>query len=262
MLGHRSSSPVTVHWSKDFVEHLRAVHFTLVAVSIGLILIMSRTNSPALGQIRQIIELKGEWPPEGLVPRTVTGDPKIRTIGWKDQSLTARVIRRDGRTSRVRLLLRPPNWYPVGSITRQIAFFRLVHFPAALGDFERWWNRLETEHQYPFLYPYAVYKEGSVTQRLNRSVNQMQLEPETSSVESEASASVQLEFKCTNEDWPLKECPDEKWAFSGSDFQGNLYSLPVAGVGIGSLDQSSIIESNIVRSALWKKGSFARVFRP
>ena len=29
------------HWSKDFVEHLRTVHFALVTVSVGLILLMS-----------------------------------------------------------------------------------------------------------------------------------------------------------------------------------------------------------------------------
>jgi len=49
---------MTVHWSKDFVEHLRTVHFALVAVSVGLILLLSRSSSPALGQIRQVIELK------------------------------------------------------------------------------------------------------------------------------------------------------------------------------------------------------------
>jgi hypothetical protein len=35
----KSQSPE--HWSKDFVEHLRTVHFALVTVSVGLILILS-----------------------------------------------------------------------------------------------------------------------------------------------------------------------------------------------------------------------------
>jgi len=55
---------------EDFVEHLRTVHFALalVAVSVGLILILSRTNSPALNQIRDIVKLKKEWSPGWILP--------------------------------------------------------------------------------------------------------------------------------------------------------------------------------------------------
>src|ERR1700680_2410690 len=35
----KSASPE--HWSKDFVEHLRTVHFTLLSISAGLILLLS-----------------------------------------------------------------------------------------------------------------------------------------------------------------------------------------------------------------------------
>jgi len=54
------------HWSKDFVEHLRAVHFALAVVSI--ILIISAMNgmdprlSVALTQIQQIAKFEQQWP--------------------------------------------------------------------------------------------------------------------------------------------------------------------------------------------------------
>jgi hypothetical protein len=53
------------HWSKDFVEHLRTVHFTLIGVATALILIVlsAKPYSPtvALRQVHQIIELKKLW---------------------------------------------------------------------------------------------------------------------------------------------------------------------------------------------------------
>jgi hypothetical protein len=60
----------TTHWSKDFVEHLRTVHFTLIAVSVGLILVLfsSRPYNPAtaLVEIEGIIELQRVWSPTWL----------------------------------------------------------------------------------------------------------------------------------------------------------------------------------------------------
>jgi hypothetical protein len=60
------------HWSKDFVEHLRAVHFALVIVSV--VLITASTSgldgrlSKALTQIQQIASLEKQWT---LVPGKV-----------------------------------------------------------------------------------------------------------------------------------------------------------------------------------------------
>jgi hypothetical protein len=48
-IDYRNSPP---HWSKDFVEQLRTVHFTLVAVSFGLI-VLSTTHKTSLVEIAQ-----------------------------------------------------------------------------------------------------------------------------------------------------------------------------------------------------------------
>lgn len=48
------------HWSKDFVEHLRTVHFSLVTVSVGLILLLSsRSYDPkkAASEMDQIVRI-------------------------------------------------------------------------------------------------------------------------------------------------------------------------------------------------------------
>ena len=53
------------HWSKDFVEHLRTVHFALIAVCVGaMILASARTQleiSQAHEQLNQISDTVKTW---------------------------------------------------------------------------------------------------------------------------------------------------------------------------------------------------------
>ena len=52
------------HWSKDFVEHLRTVHFALVTISVGLIVVLSSTKydpKVAYVQLEDIISLRNQW---------------------------------------------------------------------------------------------------------------------------------------------------------------------------------------------------------
>ena len=55
----------SAHWSVDFVEHLRTVHFALVALAVALIILVStpgsRSTSKALTQATQILEATGRW---------------------------------------------------------------------------------------------------------------------------------------------------------------------------------------------------------
>lgn len=55
----------SAHWSVDFVEHLRSIHFALVAVSLGLIILVSGSRdvriSRALTQATEIAELETRW---------------------------------------------------------------------------------------------------------------------------------------------------------------------------------------------------------
>lgn len=53
------------HWSVDFVEHVRTVHFALVTVSVALIILVSGSShtrySRALTQAQQIMALSDRW---------------------------------------------------------------------------------------------------------------------------------------------------------------------------------------------------------
>ena len=54
------------HWSKDFVEHIRTVHFTLLLVAGVLIITAGETDysrlKRALTQLQQIAKFEQEWP--------------------------------------------------------------------------------------------------------------------------------------------------------------------------------------------------------
>lgn len=53
------------HWSKDFVEHLRTVHFTLIGICVGLIVLASFPSKTEIQiaheQVSQILELTKVW---------------------------------------------------------------------------------------------------------------------------------------------------------------------------------------------------------
>lgn len=76
---------VPAHWSKDFAEHLRTVHFALVAISAGLILLVvsSRQYDPskALNQIQSILDLKDRWTFESFTENTDFAAPSMKASG-------------------------------------------------------------------------------------------------------------------------------------------------------------------------------------
>lgn len=156
MLRRQSSNPATVHWSKDFVEHLRTVHFTLVAVAVGLILILSRPSSPALMQIRQIVALKKEWPPRRIAELhskfDVDSSKQFKYIDWKNQrQIAAWVYWKDGhKRDAVRFALPEQDWIDASG--------SLSEFPSTLAAFRNWWNGLETVAK--IYIPGAVYDGG------------------------------------------------------------------------------------------------------
>jgi hypothetical protein len=60
-----ANSQAPAHWSKDFVEHLRTVHFALIATSAAL-LIVALTSKPysmevAKSELRRLLQLQSHW---------------------------------------------------------------------------------------------------------------------------------------------------------------------------------------------------------
>jgi hypothetical protein len=167
------------HWSKDYVEHLRTIHFALIAVSIGLIvvLISSTSYSPSIArrEIYEILELKQLWSPNWIEANGRTtgrslsepkkeGDEPVDEFyrklfernaeldfSLKNKKLFARQYKRkkSGALERnnitVMLLLPENDWQVVN--TKNLGVTPTV-FCATLSDFRLWWNSLGT--------PYAV----------------------------------------------------------------------------------------------------------
>jgi hypothetical protein len=63
------------HWSKDFVEHLRTVHFTLLTVSVGLIILLSSKSYDSKKAAEQVneIETANSTPLIVSIAATMTG---------------------------------------------------------------------------------------------------------------------------------------------------------------------------------------------
>jgi hypothetical protein len=85
------------HWSKDYVEHLRIVHFALIAISAGLVVLLLTSKEynavNALVQLEEIINFKQQWNKEWLRAHGSFNDQKFenRTTESGDFILSADV---------------------------------------------------------------------------------------------------------------------------------------------------------------------------
>ena len=171
------------HWSKDFAEHLRTIHFTLLSVSTGLILIASsiKTYNPVVAarQIHQIQELKKLWKPEWIASKGIkksiwfpsAGNPHpaesvdLSKVGAKEGVLFIKTLSKD------ELARAFSNWeWDIPLVGKSTLFGvhknRVIEFsveqkwwyqptnpnwspetfPTTLAEFRRWWNVLEKQH--------------------------------------------------------------------------------------------------------------------
>ncbi len=57
-------------WSKEYVEHLRAVYYSLIVVATGLVVLAlsAKRYDPvrALAELEEILELKSLWSPHSI----------------------------------------------------------------------------------------------------------------------------------------------------------------------------------------------------
>jgi hypothetical protein len=172
--------PSPVHWSKDFVEHLRTVHFALIGAATGLILIVlsAKPYDPAIAlrQIHQIIELKKMWSRDWLVGRgtvkyisfstaesypqssfdlSAVGTGQLgfpQPLGEIAERFYAEVLDKRGRQQGV-------VQFSVEGESRWMQDFprgwSAEAFPNTLADFQKWWDFLEMHH-YKAIFPLTV----------------------------------------------------------------------------------------------------------
>jgi hypothetical protein len=183
-----NQTPQLVHWSKDYVEHLRTVHLTLVAVSVAIIIIVisARPYRPAVAvrELHQIVELKKLWTPQWIhdhgnqqqvsvpLPKAVPASSfseyeiKLNTttrlmnawINWRDDK------KRDFSEA-VLLVFPKENWVQVSPEMKRV---HLNSFPVTLKEFEEWWNELSQPVEVYFpdaIDDYVPFSQWQLTDR-------------------------------------------------------------------------------------------------
>lgn len=156
------------HWSKDFVEHLRTVHFALIGASAGLVLLVASAKpynpTTALKQLDEIIRLEKEWSPtwalstlgadktEGGCAKTGRGTSGIQFVNGSVRQIAGKFHwAKVDRTAplNVTFVLPATSWFRPGLLSFTSSPIDEFKLPRAepklftnLADFHRLWNSL------------------------------------------------------------------------------------------------------------------------
>jgi len=196
------SVPQPEHWSKDFVEHLRTVHFALLTVSLGLILLLSSKPydvQKAQIQLEEILLLKSWWAPNGLtlpgrlpfgllemqytaadpVPNQSRDDSTSKPLPVTDTFEAALDLGTEKKN--ITFVLPQVNWYWCRQFkgSSPAIFFddpeAPREFPNRMRDLPQWWKRLDNNYSVyrvvevlpigaaAYLLPHTGSREGTVT---------------------------------------------------------------------------------------------------
>lgn len=130
------------HWSKDFVEHLRTVHFTLITVCAGIFILAgsfrSYRPSHALAQLETIMDARENWNFEKIVTgaeRASTSSQSIRGINLRPGL-------------RINIVEQVPSYLPKQYDSRAAYESKP---PDKLGAFKIWWQLHQKQRTYFFL---------------------------------------------------------------------------------------------------------------
>jgi hypothetical protein len=175
-----SSTPVPSHWSKDFVEHLRTVHFALIAVSVGLILLVlssSQYNAvTALVQVQEILDLKRQWSSDWIkrhgnalqkyvMPQSeieyLHFRPAERSISLTSESGTNVILivpKSDHMNSLIIEATMPKENYH--HLTKTDTDWSPSKFPQTLSEFGEWWDGLAATP--PIYFPDSIQEPAQI----------------------------------------------------------------------------------------------------
>jgi hypothetical protein len=178
-----SSAPQPVHWSKDFVEHLRTVHFALIAVSAGLIalILSARTYNPAVAarELAEIRQLQDQWSRRWVGSNTLFDVMSSIKVNIRCRSalrisiprepntraLLGTVVDRGKKTRTVIAVTLPTaTWFTSGNLRDSVAYSpisgpELTLFPKHLSSFREWWDSLNGNNR-SVLIPFTMEAEG------------------------------------------------------------------------------------------------------
>ena len=161
------ASAAPAHWSKDFVEHLRTVHFALILVSAGLMILVLSSKAYdatiALREINEIIELQRLWSPSWLASLYPIPGGKIRQPDGANPFWKPTLSTKEFRTVKGKLrwtdgtkqsgdlyAFQVPEdaWFSEPEFR---SIFSAATFPRNLNDFEALWEELRTKQRVEFV---------------------------------------------------------------------------------------------------------------
>jgi hypothetical protein len=183
------TSQAPAHWSKDFVEHLRTVHFALIAISAGLLVLIlsSKTYNPsvAVRQLEEIEELKSVWTQEWITTKwgTATSYSPIPTrtpvtavdlpqnlaenkdpnsnycISLSEEREVSGTLHRAQASFIV--VLPSPKWFsPRRRLDSKETEPDLTSTPQTLSEFGMWWNSLADGSDHYVAIPAAIVNKA------------------------------------------------------------------------------------------------------
>lgn len=150
------------HWSKDFVEHLRTVHFTLIAVCVGLIVLSSFPSKTEIQiaheQALEILQATNAWNDALLDDEAINivktkvsahDQPDLVATTGKNLAATFNLTWKDNPLA-VKPVFLHPTWLIKAEIPRELfpdtssagSSKLLINAPPNLRSFQRLWDGL------------------------------------------------------------------------------------------------------------------------
>lgn len=191
----RRSKPITpAHWSKDFVEHLRTIHLTLIATAAAVV-VVALTTKPystevAKNELHKILELKANWSANFFRRDTVQSVSDSKPVN----PLFPRVLPKQLEDD-VGLDNSPICYVPTQSGTLECEFplddsivieqsMRAGDFahlmpppPETLSDFKVWWHIFLDSDDYIIYFPKHIARTGNFYDSSNHLRNKVEIYP-------------------------------------------------------------------------------------
>ncbi len=129
----------SAHWSKDFVEHLRTVHFTLITVSAGLLLLIASFHpyrpADAVAQLEKIVDARQHWDFTRLLTLHRSSSD---VTGENPPSFTITMTK--GRNQKITFTARFTDvWVPKMGLKKDEVLYKSQP-PDDLRSFKHWWE--------------------------------------------------------------------------------------------------------------------------
>jgi transcriptional regulator GlxA family with amidase domain len=265
------------HWSAGFVEHLRSVHFALMTLSVGLILIVLSSEpryniGTALTQADQILYLRARWKLAWLLGAgrmrssdVPVGDLEASTMRDSDVPLGGSDVRQDAEfecglnNSRMYKCVVSTNWIavrrdPDTGRTAEAPSFVNPSLPITIVRFQQWWDTLAEGVTFympnQFGQGFVEAQDGNGWKRSGETILVR------NTTDSKATEVVKFNLRLCNPDGrgvPV-ELESEAGAF---DLRGKRSVIPIVQIRDTKVNQNSF--HDLFKE--WKPGTFDETFK-